>query len=320
MISGYNRNVTILESDFSYLGGSAMVAWGYTNETATDPGRPGVVNENWPQAGVDGTDGEHPQNTHVISCTAREVGLYEKQSSFFMQAKTMHTKLVGNVFFNGPRAGINFNDGFGGGDEIAHNLVFSTCRESGDHGPLNSWDRQPYYTWGTRNDTDLPPQPNMIMDWRHIHHNFFIDNYSPQEAVDNDDGSAYFHTHDNFFVYGQVGMKNDFGGHSNHHYNNVYGYIGQAMRISEQLPGRENYFYNNRVVMQDTSVGNFQCSGPGQTVIRNNTYYTATGEVEECGMPLAEWQSQGHDPGSTVLPHPKDDATIIGWAKDLLGF
>ena len=34
---------------------------------------------------------------------------------------------------------INLNDG-----RIAHNLVFSTCRESGDHGPFNSWDRVPY--------------------------------------------------------------------------------------------------------------------------------------------------------------------------------
>ena len=40
----------------------------------------------------------------------------------------------------------------------------------------------------------------MQMAWREIHHNFFIDNYSPQENVDNDDGSAYYHTHDNFFV------------------------------------------------------------------------------------------------------------------------
>eukprot|EP01047_Picozoa_sp_COSAG01_P020345 COSAG01_NODE_1156_length_11478_cov_3.862642_9_plen_103_part_00 len=40
------------------------------------------------------------------------------------------------MFFNGPRAGINANDGFGGGDEIGHNLVFSSCRESGDHGPF----------------------------------------------------------------------------------------------------------------------------------------------------------------------------------------
>jgi hypothetical protein len=58
-----------------------------------------------------------------------------------LQAKTAQSIVSGNVFFNGPRAGINANDGFGGGDVISHNLVFSTCRESGDHGPFNSWDR-----------------------------------------------------------------------------------------------------------------------------------------------------------------------------------
>ena len=71
-------------------------------------------------------------------------------------------------------SGINANDGFGGGDEIGHNLVFSSCRESGDHGPFNSWDRQPYLT------TVRTGKPDMIMQWREIHHNFFIDNYSPQ--------------------------------------------------------------------------------------------------------------------------------------------
>jgi hypothetical protein len=94
------------------------------------------------------------------------------------QAKTAQSTIKGNVFFNGPRAGINANDGFGGGDEIAHNLVFSTCRESGDHGPFNSWDRQPFLT------TVRTGEPSMQMQWREIHHNFFIDNYSPQEDVD----------------------------------------------------------------------------------------------------------------------------------------
>lgn len=148
MVSGYNRNATADACDFSFVGGNAVAAWGFTNETATDPGRPGITLDNYPKAGVDGTDGEHPRYTTVTGCTAREVGLYEKQSSFFVQAKTAQSLIKGNVFFNGPRAGINANDGFGGGDEIAHNLVFSSCRESGDHGPFNSWDRQA-----------LPPSP-----------------------------------------------------------------------------------------------------------------------------------------------------------------
>merc|ERR1712054_649714 len=180
MVSGYNRNATADGCDFSYLGGNAVAAWGYTNETATDPGRPGITLDNFPKAGVDGTDGEHPRYTTVTGCTAREVGLYEKQSSFFVQAKTAQSVIKGNVMFNGPRAGINTNDGFGGGDEIAHNLVFSTCRESGDHGPFNSWDRQPFLT------TVRDGTPSMTPAVRKIHHNFFIDNYSPQENVDND--------------------------------------------------------------------------------------------------------------------------------------
>ena len=61
-------------------------------------------------------------------------------------------------------------------------------------GPFNSWDRQPYLT------TVRTGEPSMIMQWREIHHNFFIDNYSPQEDVDNDDGSCFYHTHDNFFA------------------------------------------------------------------------------------------------------------------------
>ena len=32
-----------------------------------------------------------------------------------------------------------------------------------------------------------------------------------QEDVDNDDGSRYYHTYDNFFVYGGRGLKSDFG-------------------------------------------------------------------------------------------------------------
>ena len=39
--------------------------------------------------------------------------------------------------YNGPRAHINFNDGFRGGARVKSNLMFNSCRESGDHGPFN---------------------------------------------------------------------------------------------------------------------------------------------------------------------------------------
>lgn len=297
MVSGYNRDATIQNSDFSYLGGNAVAAWGYTNETRTDRGRPGIILANAPAAGVDGTDGEHPLHTTVQNCTAREIGLYEKQSSFFVQAKTAQSRVLSNVFFNGPRAGINMNDGFGGGDEIAFNLVFSTCRESGDHGPFNSWDRQPFLT------TVRTGEPSMIMQWREIHHNFFIDNYSPQEDVDNDDGSCYYKTHDNFLVYGGQAMKNDFGGHDNHHYDNVDAYVDHALGVCETIAGHEDYFFGNFVVMTSDSVGT--CLG---NRMHDNRYFTPSGKLDAgCG---------GF--GGTVNKTPSDDA-ILEEARKKLG-
>eukprot|EP00434_Breviolum_minutum_P016993 symbB.v1.2.014992.t1/scaffold1092.1/size138572/3 len=298
MISGYNRDATVESSDFAFLGGNAIVAWGYTNETSTDPGRPGIILNNAPKAGIDGTDGEHPVRTTVQNCSAREIGLYEKQSSFFVQAKTAESRILSNVFFNGPRAGINMNDGFGGGDEIAYNLVFSTCRESGDHGPFNSWDRQPFLT------TVRTGEPSMIMQWRRIHHNFFIDNYSPQEGVDNDDGSSYYKTHDNFLVYGNQAMKNDFGGHDNHHFDNVDAYIGHALTVVETLEGHEDYFYGNYVVLQWETVG----SCLPQKQMHDNHYFTPTGKVKE--------GCEGF--GGNVSKLPRDEE-ILNQAKKKLG-
>jgi hypothetical protein len=160
----------------------------------------------------------------------------------------------------------------------------------------------------------------MTPAWRNIHHNFFVDNYSPQENVDNDDGSSYYHTHDNFFVYGGNGMKNDFGGHDNYHYGNIYGYVGQAIGLYDapMLDGHGDYFQNNTVILTGNHVGAGTCSGTGSTTLSNNKYYTSDGKVSECKMDLAAWQAKGNDKGSTVAKFPTD-AEVIAMAKAKLG-
>jgi hypothetical protein len=138
--------------------------------------------------------------------------------------------------------------------------------------------------------------------------------------VDNDDGSSYYKTHDNFFVYGGNGMKNDFGGHDNMHFDNVYAYVGQAIGFYDapMLDGHGDTFSGNRVVMTGQNVGSETCSGAGKTTMGNNTYYTSSGAVRECGKDLQEVQKSGIDLGSAAEKHPSD-ATIIAWASELLG-
>eukprot|EP00965_Chrysotila_dentata_P212609 6187138-Pleurochrysis_carterae.AAC.5 len=87
-----------------------MAAWGYTSS---------CLNENCSQklrykVGPDGRGGEQPRFTVVKRNLVREIGLWQKQSSFWFQAVAAQTRLLDNVHFNGPRAGINMNDGFGG--------------------------------------------------------------------------------------------------------------------------------------------------------------------------------------------------------------
>ena len=88
MVSGFNCNATVTNSDFAYIGGTAVAAWGYTNDTA---GYRGFGD------GANGTDGNHPRSTTVRGNVVREVGLYEKQSSFFMQAKAAQSVVEGNA-------------------------------------------------------------------------------------------------------------------------------------------------------------------------------------------------------------------------------
>jgi hypothetical protein len=50
------------------------------------------------------------------------------------QAESFGNEITDNIAYNGPRAGINFDDGMGGGSKVLRNVLFNMCRESSDHG------------------------------------------------------------------------------------------------------------------------------------------------------------------------------------------
>ena len=123
--------------------------------------------------------------------------------------------------------------------------------------------------------------------------------------------------------YSGNGMKSDFGGHDNVHHDNVYAYVGKGFGICNQLKGHPDQFYNNHVIQDnDGDYGNGQAcktsAGEDATVVHDNSVYTPTGAVTECGMSLAAWQAQGGDPGTTAAVTP-DDNTLLALARKALG-
>jgi hypothetical protein len=125
-VSGYARNASVTNNEFVGIGETAVSQWGYTDGSPV------------PGMGWDARGGNQPRGTVVSGNLAHEVGLYMKQNSFYFQSESFGNTISGNIAYNGPRAGVNFDDGMGGGSTLARNLVFNMCRESSDHGPFNS--------------------------------------------------------------------------------------------------------------------------------------------------------------------------------------
>lgn len=96
--------------------------------------------------------------------------------------------------------------------------------------------------------------------------------YASQEAIDTDDGSAYYNTHDNFFVYATNGLKSDFGGHDNYHNDNVYAFVRFCWGA-----GNSDQFINNTCITNVAGGFKSDCEkGPLMTV-SGNQIYTAKG-------------------------------------------
>jgi hypothetical protein len=119
LISNHVVGSTIADNEFVFTGESAIVSIGSTN-------------------GIDGSAPTYPNGNKILRNHAHEIGVFVKQTSCYAHQLSSNATIEDNVCYNGPRAAININDGFGGGNLIKGNVLFNQVRETGDHGPYNS--------------------------------------------------------------------------------------------------------------------------------------------------------------------------------------
>jgi len=320
-LDGYNRNATVELSEFAWTGMSAVTMLGDCDQ-------------------YDCTGAMQPLGTLLYGNIVRELGLVEKQSSAFFLGKSALARVEGCVFFNGPRAMINFNDNAGGGSRVEWNAIWNTCRQSGDHGPMNSWDRM---ALATRIRNAGVGEASFSAAYTVTSHNLIIANYGGSQAFDNDDGSSWYHTHDNFFLSAD-GFKMDYGGHDSESHDNVVVvrvYDGQSCsNAGDWVPGHEDRVYNNTCILPPTGSNGKDSElvspnmgsnpdpcggapwGSGALIAYSNRYYTLNGNAStRCGdgtetpivdvPPPLEAGSSAH-----TLPPP---AQIIAWGREKIG-
>ena len=314
LLNNYVRDAVIEGNEFVWVGDNAIVAVGSAEL-------------------MDGTDGNQPRGTKVIGNLVHEVGVFGKQVCAYVQSLACETNLTGNVFFNGPRAGINFNDGFGGGNVVKNNLLFNFVRETHDHGPINSWDRQPYLTEVLDGKTMSLTQAESI-----ITQNLIVGNYHSFWPIDHDDGSCYYTDTHNVIAYG--GAKN-YLGHSKVTSNNIFIYPGgldaypnpyyhcaNSFSTSRELPqasGWDEVFSDNICITNNPNIYKFSCTLTDNAGLvpmsTNNTFYAPDAHVyvlcDGVELSLEKYQEMGYDVDSVVKDLPSNQQ-IIKWAKQML--
>lgn len=303
-LSNYVRNSSVTGCEFYACGDSAVAAVGSTDL-------------------MNGTSGTYPEYNLIERNHMHDVGVFGKQTSGYIKAITHADTIRQNVIYNGPRAGVNFNDGFAGGEILERNLIFNMVRETGDHGAFNSWDRQPFlYSPTDRESGVLGLSPETHLLWGNfIFNTNFIGSAHGLYCIDHDDGSSQYDDRGNVLVYG--GIKYRDGVNRTAIENLVVYSIGAAFQVNGF---QTDIFSNNTVILNGDA---YTCVGhafPGVTTA-NNIFYTPNDtslafHTDGCSVhedTLEQWQQQCKcDKGSMV----KSEITaqqILDMAASLLG-
>lgn len=200
-VNNYNRHVRVADSKFTEAGESAVCLVG--NRYLTQ----GSINA-------------FPADCVVTNNLVHDCGVFGKQVAGAFLANALRITISHNHIYDMPRAGICFNDCFGGGHVLEFNEIDNAVRETSDHGPFNSWGREGYWCQTHAHDSTFTSPHHLGRAQRYldrymrrtiIRNNYFhgIEGYGGgyRQAIDLDDGSSNFHLYNNLVVEMAIGCR-----------------------------------------------------------------------------------------------------------------
>lgn len=226
-LSGHCKDIVVENNEICHVGSSGiMVAglpdscreasfWEFSSLLSPETSE-AYVHKTTIEDTLPGPAAEHyPRECRIESNHIQHIGIWEKQSSQVAISVASRIRVLRNTIHEGPRAGININDGTFGGHEIAYNDVFDVQRETDDHGMFNSWGRDRFWSLGgfdTMGSRGRDKEPYSLLDCVEpirIHDNRFhfggrVDGGSTF-GIDLDDGSSNYKIYNNLCL--NMGIK-----------------------------------------------------------------------------------------------------------------
>ncbi len=304
-VNNFNNNIQIIDNYFSDLGESAICFVGDVNAVRT----PAISYENTlPQNEIDLTPGpktnNYPRNCFATGNLITKIGRVGKQVAGVFISQSEEITANYNSIFNVPRAAICINDGCWGGHIIEFNDAFNTVRESGDHGPFNSWGRDRF--WQTKHngaaneETSEQTKQRALLDCYktvHIRNNRFshsVDGHS--WGIDLDDGTSNYHVYNNLCLGMGIKFREGFFRKAE---NNII--INGFGGFHVWFPGCDDIIRNN-IWVSDKPFQFIRANPKFAKEIDYNLFYNPHGNSLFTGvseaMTFEEWQDYGLDQNS----------------------
>jgi hypothetical protein len=236
-VRDYNRRIEITGCEFTHTGASAVLFDGdlaAVRSQAHDRAPPARQYGPRTMAGLPATgtpvppdrpildlepgprNENYPARCIVRDCLMHDLGTVEKQVSGVFISKARDILVSHLAIYDVPRAAININDGMWGGHTVEWCDIFNTCRESREHGSINSWGRDRYR---------IRPQPGKKTT---AEENIFMRDHARLDTVDPitlrynrvqcavgydidlDDGSSHYVIESNLCLQGGIKLREGF--------------------------------------------------------------------------------------------------------------
>lgn len=263
--SGYNRRNAVTFCRFYHTGDSAVAFAGlpkavrmYSTWDDED-----ILGKSWEQMrkGMDLNPGpktsDYPEDCSVEDSIMSDIGDFGKQTAGVVISVSHRIHVGYCTIYNTPRAGICINDGTWGGHVIEHCDIWETVRETGEHGPFNSWGRERQWLTDSGGPGGMDKKLAYLdaMDTTELRYNR-IANYrqtisAGNWTIDLDDGSSNYAIYNNLSLGSTLKLREGF-------YRKVWNNIHVSpVEIGWHVwpPDSEDEFYHNITVVSGARPG-----------------------------------------------------------------
>ena len=325
VFSGYNKNHRLHGCDFKHIGATGVLAAGLVSAmrdaSCYDGGNHRTVIRDF----VPGPATEdYPRGLCVDSCWFYDIGYAEYQTAAVCLCVSRGITVRRCTVHHCTRAGININNGGFGGHLVEDNELFDCVTQTADHGPLNAWGRDRYWSvpqhdaMGYYGREKRPFALLDAVDTTVIRHNRISANHA--FGIDIDDGASNYDICNNLCI--GVGIKLRDGFDRRVH-NNIL--VGAGLELHMSFAQNNDLIYTN-IICHHTAV-NELCINDGATTLFNNNIYWSFGKdgggVDN--LPAGDFHSEIVDPmfsdleGNDFSLLPESPALRKGFVPFALG-